>query len=300
MPEPRNTAGRPGRAEVHLRMPVADDAPWFADVDRSASTAFAPPIGLEAPRLSSELAAGDWATDARFAWAVVVDGQPAGFALVTREGEDDARIELRITPALRGRGAGREVLRQLADHHFAANEGLLRLTGRAHERNVPMQRVFHAAGFRMEARYRDSFEQASGGRASEWGYALTRGDWEGGRHRSAGETLDLHGLTFVLEETVEGPDAPGLVVRFLQEGRRAIARYDADEIAEGELAGIMHGGVLTYRSLHAAESGPDLHPTEGGGIIRVQRREDGRLELVDRWTDAEGHHGRRVLIERRT
>jgi hypothetical protein len=209
-------------------------------------------------------------------------------------------VQLRINPAQRGRGAGREVLRQLADHHFADDADLLRLTGRTHERNVPMQRVFHAAGFRMEARYRDSFEQAAGGRASEWGYALTRNDWEQERHRSASDQLDLHGLTFLLEETVEGPDLSGLVVRFLQEGRRAIARYDADEVAEGELAGIMNGGILNYRFLHAAESGPDLRPSEGGGIMRVQRREDGRLELVDRWTDGDGQHGRRVLVERRT
>ena len=294
MPESRS------RAEVHLRMPVAEDAEWMAAADRSASTAFAPPLGLEASTLADELASGSWADDDRFAWAVLVDGQPAGFALVERDGPEDARVQLRISPAQRGRGAGREVLRQLADHHFADGAGLLRLTGRAHERNVPMQRVFHAAGFRMEARYRDSFEQASGGRASEWGYALTRGDWEQDRHRSAADLLDLHGLTFLLEETVEGPDLPGLVVRFLQEGRRAIARYDADDVTEGELAGIMNGGIMNYRFLHAAESGTELRPVEGGGIMRVQRRDDGRLELVDRWTDADGQHGRRVLIERRT
>ncbi len=294
MPESRS------RAEVHLRMPVAEDAEWMATADRSASTAFAPPLGFETVTLAEELASGAWADDDRFAWAVLVDGQPAGFALVERDGPEDARVQLRISPAQRGRGAGREVLRQLADHHFADDAGLLRLTGRAHERNVPMQRVFHAAGFRMEARYRDSFEQATGGRASEWGYALTRGDWEQERHRSAADLLDLHGLTFLLEETVEGPDLPGLVVRFLQEGRRAIARYDADEVTEGELAGIMNGGIVNYRFLHAAESGTELRPVEGGGIMRAQRRDDGRLELVDRWTDADGQHGRRVLIERRT
>jgi RimJ/RimL family protein N-acetyltransferase len=288
------------RAEVHLRMPVADDAVWMAAADRSASTAFAPPIGFEAPALADELAAGSWASSDRFAWAVLVDGEPTGFALVVRQGPDDARVVLRIMPAQRGRGAGREVLRQLADHHFADDPQLLRLTGRAHERNVPMQRVFHAAGFRMEARYRDTFEQAAGGRASEWGYALTRTDWEEERHRSTSVVLDLHGLTFLLEETVEGPDLPGLAVRFLQEGRRAIARYDADDVAEGELAGILNGGVLTYRFLHASENGTELRPTEGGGFMRVQRRDDGRLELVDRWTDGDGQHGRRVLVERRT
>jgi len=294
MPEPRT------RAEVHLRMPAAEDAGWLAMADRSASTAFARPIGFEEAALAVELGSGGWATRDRFAWAVLLDGEPTGFALVIRDEADGARVELRINPAQRGRGAGREVLRQLADHHFADDPSLLRLTGRTHERNIPMQRVFHAAGFRMEARYRDTFEQASGGRAAEWGYALTRSDWEQSRHRNDAVTPDLHGLSFILEETVDGPDAAGLVVRFLQEGRRALARYDADEITEGELAGILDGGILTYRFVHAVEAGTDLIPNEGGGMMRVQRRDDGRLELVDRWTDAEGQHGRRVLIERRT
>ena len=289
---------RRARAEVHLRMPVATDAAWLAATDRAAATAFAPAFGLVEDALAADLADGRWASDELFGWAVLIDGEPAGFALVRAEAPGDADVRLRIAPGRRGRGAGREVLRQLADHHFAADAGLNRLTGRAHERNVPMQRVFHAAGFRMEARYRDSFELPGGGRAAEWGYALTRADWAAQRHRTAGEMLDLHGLTFALEETDDGPDTPGLVVRFLQEGRRTIGRYDADDIPEGELAGILNGGVLTYRFLHQAESDAELRPTEGGGIMRVQRRDDGRLELVDRWSDDAGHHGRRVLLER--
>lgn len=286
------------RAEVHLRMPVADDAAWLVTTDRAAATAFAPALGFGTTTLPALLADGGWARDEHFGWAILVDGEPAGFALVTADGPGDARVTLRIAPGQRGRGGGREVLRQLADHHFAADATLERLTGRAHERNVPMQRVFHAAGFRMEARYRDSFEQPGGTRASEWGYALTRGDWEQQRHRSNSETLDLHGLTFALEETVDGPDASGLVVRFLQEGRRAIARYDADELSDGELAGLLNGGVLTYRFLHHVEDGAQITVAEGNGIMRVQRRDDGSLELVDRWSDEEGRHGRRVLVER--
>jgi RimJ/RimL family protein N-acetyltransferase len=288
---------RPG-AEVHLRMPVPADAPWLVATDRSAATAFAPPLGFDESTLPQLLADGAWASDERFGWAILIDGEPAGFALVTSDGSGDAMVSLRISPGQRGRGGGREVLRQLADHHFAADPSLGRLTGRAHERNVPMQRVFHAAGFRMEARYRDSFEQPGGSRASEWGYALTRADWSQQRHRSSAETLDLHGLTFALEETVDGPDTSGLVVRFLQEGRRTIARYDADELTDGELAGLLNGGVLTYRFLHQVEDGAQVSVNEGNGIMRVQRRDDGSLELVDRWSDEEGRHGRRVLVER--
>jgi len=289
---------RRARAEVHLRMPVATDADWLVATDRAAATAFAPALGLDPATLGDELSEGVWARDDHFGWAVLIDGEPAGFAVVTSTGGGDARVELRIAAAQRGRGAGREVLRQLADHHFAQDARLTRLTGRAHERNIPMQRVFHAAGFRMEARYRDSFEQPGGSLASEWGYALTRADWEANRHVVVGDTLDLHGLTFALDETVDGPDAPGLVLRFLQEGRRAIARYDADAIVEGELAGILNGGILNYRSLHQIEDGAEVQLSEGSGIMRVQRRDDGSLEIVDRWSDEAGQHGRRVLVER--
>jgi hypothetical protein len=208
-------------------------------------------------------------------------------------------MSIRVAPEFRGRGAGREVLRQLADHHFQANEHLMRLVGRAHEHNVPMQRAFNAAGFRMEARYRDSYQMPDGRWAAEWGYALTRADWETGRHRAANLGWDLHGLGFELDEAVEGAAPDGLLVKFLQEGRRAIARYDSHRLTDGELAGILVGDVLVYRFVHVEELRTGSREVTGGGRARVQRRRDGRLEVVDDWSDENGGHGRRVLIERR-
>lgn len=289
---------RPDRAGVHLRVLVSDDADWVVAADRAAATALARPRGWDVERFAAELDEGRWASDERWGWAIVVDGEPAGFALVTGLDRGTADIEIRILPAVRGRGAGREVLRQLADHHFSAHPTLHRLSGRAHEHNVPMQRVFNAAGFRMEARYRESFEQPDGRYASEWGYALTRADWEAGRHRADANGYDLHGLTFEMEETVEGPAAPGLVLRFLQEGRRAIGRYDAHELSEGELAGILSGDLLRYRWIHLDEREEQVAEVTGRGRARLQRRHDGRLEFVDQWSDDLGGHGRRVLVER--
>jgi len=285
------------RSDVRLRVLVTDDADWVVAADRAASTPLAPARGWDAEGLAEELASGSWADETRFAWAVTVDGQPAGFALVTGLDGTDAALTLRIAPAFRGRGAGREVLRNLADHHFAASRGLQRLTGRAHERNVPMQRVFNAAGFRMEARYRDSFTQGDGSLASEWGYALTRADWAAGRHRASAAEVDLHGLTFELEETTDGPVTSGLVVRFLQEGRRILARYSADEVTDGELAGVVVDDLLEYRFVHLVEHETSATRATGKGRCRVQHRQDGRLELIDLWSDDEGGHGRRVLLE---
>lgn len=287
------------RPEVHLRVLVADDAAWVVTTDEAAATALARPHGWEPGKLAAELDEGIWASDDRWGWAIIVGGEPGGFALVQGLADGDARMQIRIRPGVRGRGAGREVLRQLADHHFSAFADLTRLTGRAHEHNVPMQRVFNAAGFRMEARYRDSFQQPDGNYASEWGYALTRADWEAGRHRAGGQGYDLHGLAFEVEETSQGPTTGGLLVRFLQEGRRAIARYDAHQLADGELAGVLIGDLLQYRFVHIDESGEQASQLAGSGRARVQRRKDGRLEIVDEWSADSGAHGRRVLVERR-
>lgn len=287
------------RPEVHLRVLVASDADWVAEADRAAATALARPHDWDPDKLAVELDEGLWASDTRFGWAVIVDGEPGGFALVTGLGGGETRLTLRILPSVRGRGAGREVLRQLADHHFSEDPLLVRITGRAHEHNIPMQRVFNAAGFRMEARYRESFEQVDGRKASEWGYALTRTDWEAGRHRRDVHPYDLHGITFEVEETVEGPRADGLLVRFLQDGRRTIARYDAERISDGELGGVLVDDLLQYRWVHTAEyRSAGAQRATGRGRGRVQRRNDGRFELVDDWTDDSGSHGRRVLIER--
>jgi hypothetical protein len=108
---------------------------------------------------------------------------------------------------------------------------------------------------------------------------------------------DEHGLTFPLEETTDGPVVDGLTVRFLQEGRRAIARYESEDLTEGELAGVVVDDLLEYRFVHLVEDGADARRSTGKGRCRVQQREDGRLELIDLWSDDDGGHGRRVLVE---
>jgi RimJ/RimL family protein N-acetyltransferase len=285
------------RLDVHLRMLVADDATWVIDTDLASATALAPAHDWDLYGLQTELDEGKWASEQQWAWGVIVGGKPTGFVLVTDLDMPDARMTLRIHPGLRGKGVGREVLRQVAEHHFLEQPALQRLTGRAHERNIPMQRAFNAAGFRMEARYRDTLSTPDGGFASEWGYALTRADWAQGKHRS-GTGYALHGLTFRLEEVDEGPTHHGLQVRFLQEERRVIAKYQAAHVSDGELAGILTNDLMRYRFVHTEEH-PDESVREalGRGRARLQRREDGRLEIVDQWSDERGNHGRRVLVQ---
>lgn len=286
--------------EVRLRMLTAEDAPWLVELDRE-KTALARSRDWDPEKLAAELDEGVWATSENWGWGVTVDGEPAGYLLVTGLDTGDAVIELKLSARARGQGVGREALRQVADHHFAERPDLARMSGRTHEHNVPMQRAFNAAGFRMEARYRDSFVMADGTPASEWGYALTRADWEAGRPHADAYGYDLHGLTFVVEEvTGEGAHVVvGTLYKFLQEGRRLLARYRGGDITEGEFAGVLVRDLLTYRFVHDWD-GPDGHQVvTGSGRSRLQRRQDNRLELVTEWVADDGRNGRQVLVERR-
>lgn len=290
------------RPEVHLRVLVPEDAEWLVKLDSSAAGRLVTPVGLDPATLADELERGEWATDDRWGWAVIVDGEPGGFALVTGMESGDGRMEIRITARQRGRGVGREVLRQLADHHFAAHPHLHRLVGLTHEHNIPMQRAFNAAGFGMEARYRDAFEQADGSWAAVWGYALTRSDWDADRHRRDEEGYDLHGLSFSVEEVLEGPEtgSPGLTFTFWQEGRRTTATFFSHRVSDGELAGILIRDVLRYRyvqEIHRHGAGHEV--VTGRGRARIQRASDRRLQVINEWSDDQGRHGTTLLVERR-
>lgn len=278
--------------DVHLRVLTAEDAGWVLEADRQAGDLVAP-LGYEShEKLAAELDEGIWASDERWAWAVVRDGDPIGFALVTGLDRPDADVQIRIIADARGRGAGREALRHVADHHFAASPGIRRIGGRTHERNAAMQRAFNAAGWRMEARYRDVFTHADGRTAAEWGYALTRQDWREGRHCHDDEGYDLHGRTFVVHRHDESGWA-GSSLRLLQEGRRVIGRFDGPEAHDGELAGILVRDVVRYHAVHEH----DHDDVQVHGRLRVQRRRDGRLELVDEWEADDGDRGSRTYVE---
>lgn len=286
--------------EVHLRMVTSEDAPWLVEVDQQSGGNLARPFNWQVEKLAAELDEGMWASEDRFAWAIMVDGDPAGFVLVRDLTSGDARMNIRIAPSFRGRGIGREVLRQLADHHFSSSRHVQRLAGRTHELNVPMQRAFNAAGFRLESRFRDAYRQPDGRIVSAWGYALTRADWEADHHRLDDYGYDLHGLTFDVEEVLAGPQNAGaMTFRFLQDGRRATARYGGGEIFDGELAGIVHRDVLVYRFVHTREAEGGNQVISGGGRCRLQRRQDGRLEVVNEWHDDQGRNGTTFLVQRR-
>jgi hypothetical protein len=76
-----------------------------------------------------------------------------------------------------------------------------------------------------------------------------------------------------------------------------IWRYDAERQLDGEAAGVLSGDVLRYRFVHTVEDRQEVTEVPGRGRARLQRREDGRLEIVDKWSDERGSHGQRVLVQ---
>lgn len=280
------------RVPVHLRVVVDGDAPWLVRIDRSSGGPLARPFEWDEGSLAERIAAGDWVTPEQWAWAVVVESRPVGFVLVHRVAAGERRMHIRLEPSARGRGVGREALRQLADHHFADDPELDRLVGRAHEHNIPMQRAFVAAGFRMVDREDGAYELADGSAAAAWTYALSRADWEADRHRPDA-TFRVGGRTFRVAEVLEGDGGAIAGVRFEvdQAGRRVWATYAGDRIVDGEMAGILQGDLMDCRFVQDVEAGERVDVVTGTGVGRLQHRADGHLEVV---IDLETDGGRRI------
>ncbi|MBY5163432.1 GNAT family N-acetyltransferase [Salsipaludibacter albus] len=294
-------ADRPNLAdEIRLRLLTLSDLDWVLAVNDATSSTLAPSLGFDLPSLADDLDTGRWAAEDRWGWAIMLNGEPVGFILLTGIDSGDAVLHIRLLADRRGQGIGREVLRKIADHHFADDPDLSRIAGQVHERNLPMQRAFNAAGFRMEARYRDWVTSDDAPPAELWAYALTRRDWEADRHRPDGGSYDLHGLVFDVEDVLDGPTvgSHGLTFRFLQEGARVTATFASHEVSDGELAGILHNDVVDYRYVQ------DYHRIEDGSLITgtgrlvIQTGADGNLQLINDWTDDDGREGRTLLHRR--
>lgn len=285
--------------DIHLRVLTVDDAAWVVALDRDTTTALTPALDFAVDALSEELDTGDWATDDRWGWAVVVDGEPAGFATVTDMRTGTGEMQIRLREDSRGRGVGRETLRQLADHHFADVPGLQLLVGVTHEHHVPMQRAFNAAGFRLESRERDALTDADGDPVAVWQYVLERADWEDNRHRRD-QRLDVHGLHFRLEEVLDGPTGGGhdMTYTFQQDGRRVWAVFGSRRVNEGELAGILHHDVLHYHFVQDHHRrGVGMESVSGTGQIRFQSTTEGRVQVINEWRTEEGTTGSSLLVQ---
>lgn len=283
--------------DIHLRMLIGQDEDWVAALDSEAATSLVDAVGFDPDKLGSELDHGEWATDAQWGWAVMVDGLPAGFALVEGLATGDGEMQIRLRESARGRGVGRETLRQLADHHFADSTTLLTLVGRTHERNVAMQRAFNAAGFRLASREPGVRTDRDGDPVAEWSYALTREEWNENRHRRDAE-LDVHGLEFTVIEVLDGPTGggPGMTFTFWQQGRRVWGEFGSKKINGGDLGGVLVRDTLHYRFVQDHHRrGIGLESVMGTGRARFQRDTEGRLQVINEWQGDDGSSGATLL-----
>ena len=285
--------------DIHLRVLTVDDAAWVLALDGDTSTDLTPAVNFDDDAFGEQLDAGEWATDDRWGWAVVVDGEPAGFATVTDMRTGTGEMQIRLRADSRGRGVGRETLRQLADHHFADVPDLQLLVGVTHEHHVPMQRAFNAAGFRLESREPNALTDGLGNRVAVWQYVLERADWEDNRHRRD-QRLDVHGLHFRLEEVLDGPrgGGPGMTWTFRQQGRRVWATFGSRSVNEGELAGILLHDVLHYHFVQDHHRrGVGMESVSGTGQARFQTTTEGRVQVINEWQTPDGTTGSSLLVQ---
>lgn len=89
-------------------------------------------------------------------------------------------LDLRLTPAFRGRGLGAPALRAVTDHVFRTMPDVTRFEGQTREDNTAMRRVFLRTGWVQEAYYRESWPVEDGEPLASVAYGVLRRDWETG------------------------------------------------------------------------------------------------------------------------
>lgn len=81
-------------------------------------------------------------------------------------------FDLRIAEGHRGRGVGREAVRWLTRHLFAAYPGLHRIEATTRADNLAMQAVFDRCGYRLEGRMVEAWKNTDGTWSDTLVYAI--------------------------------------------------------------------------------------------------------------------------------
>jgi RimJ/RimL family protein N-acetyltransferase len=103
-----------------------------------------------------------------------------GLAVLDDLDDPGLMFDLRLAERHRGQGLGAPVLRALTAHVFRSFPHATRFEGQTRDDNAAMRRVLRAAGFVMEARYRDGWPVAGGAPRDSVGYGILRRDHETG------------------------------------------------------------------------------------------------------------------------
>lgn len=110
---------------------------------------------------------------------------------------------------------------------------------------------------------------------------------------------NLDGKSFVVESNA-GENAllpPGSQFHFQQKGNEVTATYSGGRVVKGTLTGHIVDDKLHHRYTETLKDGRRL---SGRATIEISRRENGLLELRDRWAwESEKGEGLCVLVETR-
>ena len=150
------------------------DTPWPFHVPSS------PDRELILKRVADHFYDGD---DSRTFW-IISGGQRAGLLRLldlTEVGRGVAPMfDLRLAPAHRRQGIGRQTVAWLTEYLFTTFPDLQRIEGNTRQDNLAMRRTFRSCGYVKESHYRAAWPGESGRLHDSIGYAVLRRDWLSG------------------------------------------------------------------------------------------------------------------------
>lgn len=103
-----------------------------------------------------------------------------GFLRLEDLSEGAPVFDLRLEGTVRGRGLGREVLKEATHHVFSTMPDVNRFEGQTREDNIAMRKTFLRCGWVKEAHYREAWPVKGGAPVASVAYAILRRDWESG------------------------------------------------------------------------------------------------------------------------
>lgn len=140
--------------------------------------------GFSAEEVRRRIANGFYTGDEVRTFLITADGAVAGYIRLFDLGEPDSTetplFDIRLKAAARGRGWGREAVRQLVDYVFTTWPAKNRFEATTRHDNIAMRRVLQHCGFVKEAHYRRAWPAKDGTMVDCTGYGILRSDWESG------------------------------------------------------------------------------------------------------------------------
>ena len=161
---------------MKVELATPDDIPAIMAIERSRG--FDGLVG----RWSAEEHAAEMAKPSARYFILREDGEPAGFVMIQRLGEDHDKAHLRrIAVATPGKGAGTRLINGVLDWLYTETE-VNRIDLDVYIENERAKRSYEKGGFQVEGRLRDYHRNDDGTYRDMWLMSILRRDWAK-RHR---------------------------------------------------------------------------------------------------------------------